>query len=181
MPKKILIIIAFSDFRDEEYFVPKEIFEKAGFEVITASPQKGTAIGSQGGEAEVDLTLSEVNINEYEAAVFVGGQGAHKHFDDKEFHRLAQDAIKSQKLLAAICIAPAILAKAGVLTGKKATVWSSVLDKSAVKILKENGAIYQSPSVVQDGNLITANGPAAATEFGQKIVHEVELDKTVYI
>ncbi len=168
--KKILMIIAFRDFRDEEYFVPKEIFEKAGFEVKTASTHKGTALGSEGGDAEVNLVLNEVAIDNFDAVVFAGGQGAHKHLDDQAFHKIAQEAVVSQKVLAAICIAPAILAKAGVLAGKKATVWSSALDKSAVKILQENGAKYQSESVVQDGNIITASGPAAATEFGQKIV-----------
>jgi protease I len=167
--KKILMIIAFWDFKDEEYFVPKEIFEKAGFEVKTASAQEGTASGSEGGEVEVDLILNEVAIDDFDAAVFVGGPGAHKHLDDPTFHKIAQEAVAPQKLLAAICIAPAILAKAGVLKDKKATVWASVLDKSAVKILKENGAKYQPDSMVQDGNIITANGPAAAAEFGQKI------------
>jgi len=62
------------------------------------------------------------------------------------------------------------LAKAGTLEGKKAAVWSSPLDKSAVKILKENGADYQKDSLVVDGKIITANGPGAAKEFGQKIV-----------
>ncbi len=169
--KKILMVIAFRDFRDEEYFVPKEIFKKAGFEVKTASARKGTALGSEGGEVEVDLILNEVAIDDYQAVVFVGGQGAHKHLDDPAFHKIAREVVASQKVLAAICIAPAILAKAGVLAGKKATVWSSALDKSAVKILKENGAKYQSESVVQDGNLITANGPAVAGEFSKAIVN----------
>jgi protease I len=61
------------------------------------------------------------------------------------------------------------LAKAGVLKGKKATVWSSSLDRGPVKILKENGVIYEDKDVVQDGKIITANGPGAAEEFGQKL------------
>ena len=78
--------------------------------------------------------------------------------------------MEKQKILAAICIAPAILAKAGVLEGKNATVWSSVLDKGPIKILEENGANYVEKDVVVDGNIITANGPQAASEFGRKIV-----------
>ena len=53
--KKAVMIIAFRDFRDKEYFVPKEILEKAGIEVKTASNKKGTAIGADGGDTEVDL------------------------------------------------------------------------------------------------------------------------------
>lgn len=72
--------------------------------------------------------------------------------------------------MGAICIAPAILAKAGVLKGKKATVWSSLMDKSAVKILEKSGADYLPDSVVADGKVITATGPLAAKEFAEKII-----------
>ena len=47
--KKILMIIALRNFRNEEYFIPKEILEKAGMEVVAASTQRGIAVGSQGG------------------------------------------------------------------------------------------------------------------------------------
>ncbi|PIR71487.1 MAG: hypothetical protein COU43_02395, partial [Candidatus Nealsonbacteria bacterium CG10_big_fil_rev_8_21_14_0_10_37_25] len=74
------------------------------------------------------------------------------------------------KVLASICISPVILAKAGVLKGKKATVWSSPMDKVPVRILEENEAIYQDKSVVADGKIVTANGPAAAEKFAKAII-----------
>jgi len=168
--KKIAMIIAFKGFRDEEYFVPREIFEKAGMEVKTVSTEQGIAIGAGGGDTKVDLTIDDLNVEDFDAIIFVGGPGAYKYIDLETAHRIAREATEKNRLLAAICIAPAILAKAGVLNQKEATVWSSVLDKSAVKILKENGAIYKDQPVVQDGKIITANGPDAAKEFGQKIV-----------
>jgi protease I len=168
--KKIAIIIAFRDFRDEEYFIPKEVLEKAGAEIKTASTELGTAIGSQGGEAGVDIKLADLNVSDFDAVVFVGGGGAPKYLDNETSYKIAKDAVSQGKVLAAICIAPTILAKAGVLSGKKATVWSSPLDKSAIKILKENNVVYQDESVVVDGRIITANGPGAAEEFGQKII-----------
>ncbi len=58
--KTIAMIIALKDFQDEEYFVPKEIFEKADLEVITISKEIGKAIGSEGGEATVDIDLSKI-------------------------------------------------------------------------------------------------------------------------
>lgn len=169
------MIIALRNFRDEEYFIPKEILAKAGMEVVTASTQRGIAVGSGGGETKVDLLLSEADIKNFDGVVFIGGQGAHQHLDNEQFHQIAREAVKEQKLLAAICIAPAILAKAGVLDRKKATVWSSVLDKSAVKILASGGAIYQPDLVVQDGNIITANGQGAAREFGKGIIKAIRL------
>ena len=167
---KIAIIIAFKDFRDEEYFVPQEIFDKAGAEVKVASNKLGKAQGIEGGEVNVDIKLSDLNVPEFDAIVFIGGSGAPKNLDNQNSYRIAKDAIAQNKLLCAICISPAILAKAGALNGKKATVWTSALNKDAQKVLEENGAIYQKDSIVQDGKIITADGPGAAKEFAEKII-----------
>ena len=168
--KKVAMIIAFRDFKDEEYFVPKEILEKAGVEVKTVSNEIGQAIGVGGGDTHVDLLLENLNPADVDAVVFVGGPGAIKDMDNENSYALTRATIAQGKVLAAICISPVILAKAGVLKGKKATVWSSALDISPVKILKENGAVYEAKSVVKDGKIITANGPTAAEEFGQVIL-----------
>ncbi len=168
--KKIAMIIAFRDFRDEEYFIPKQTLESAGAEVKTISTSLGTAVGKLGGEAKVDLLLKDLNPLDFEAVLFVGGPGAYKYIEDEIAHKVAKETVQSGKLLGAICIAPVILANAGVLEGKKATVWSAPLDKSGVKILKEKGAIYEDSKVVVDGKIITANGPAAAREFAEKII-----------
>ncbi len=167
--KKVAMIIAFRDFRDEEYFIPKEVLETAGAEIKTISTKMGEAIGSQGGEAEVDITLGELRVSDFDAIVFIGGQGASEYLDSDTSYKIAQEAVSEKKILAAICIAPTILAKAGVLSEKKATVWSSLLDKKAVKVLKENGVIYQDDPIVVDGNIVTGNGPGAAKEFGEAI------------
>lgn len=167
---RIAIIIAFRNFRDEEYFIPKEVFEGAGAKITTFSTVVGTAIGVQGGEADVEKTLEEFNASDFDAVVFVGGAGARNLMDNTDAHRIAQQTVEAGKVLAAICIAPTILAKAGVLFGKKATVWSSSMDKSAVKILREEGALYEEGPVVVDGKIVTANGPAAAREFAQKLL-----------
>ncbi|MGB9726528.1 MAG: DJ-1/PfpI family protein [Minisyncoccia bacterium] len=170
MNKKILMVIAFKNFRDEEYFIPKEILEKNGFIIETTSNKKGLALGADGGEVEILKSTQEININNYEGIIFVGGSGMAEELDNLEFQKLAQEFYKQNKLVSAICIAPALLAKAKVLENKKATVWASIMDKSAIKILEENGAIYQNQKVIRDKNIITANGPQAAEEFAKEIV-----------
>lgn len=172
---KSVIIIAFRDFRDEEYFVPKEVLESAGIEVKTASNQKGVALGADGGEAKADLLVSEINPANFDAIVFTGGPGCLENLDNENSYRVARETVSQNKILASICISPVILAKAGVLNGKKATVWSSPMDRGPVRILKENGAIYQDESVVVDGKIITGNGPGAAKEFGQALVEALML------
>ena len=166
----VIIIIAFRDFKDEEYFKPREILEKNGIEFKTASNERGLAIGVEGGEIEIDFLISEINPADYDAVVFIGGPGALKYLDNNISYEIAQKTISAGKILAAICISPVILARAGVLKNKKATVWSSELDKSPIKILKQNGTIYEDKPVVLDAKILTANGPLAASEFGEKLV-----------
>ncbi|RLJ10049.1 MAG: hypothetical protein DRP15_01390 [Candidatus Aenigmatarchaeota archaeon] len=171
--KKVAMIIAFRDFRDPEYFVPKQILENAGAEIKTVSTQQGVAIGADGGEAPVDILLEDLNPAEFDAVVFIGGPGCLKYLDNATSYKIAQETIAQNKVLASICISPVILAKAGVLKDKKATVWSSIMDKSPVRILQEYGAIYQDKPVVTDGKIITGNGPSSAEEFGKAIVNSI--------
>ena len=163
--KKVVMIIAENGFRDEELLQPREILEKQGFEVKVASTNLSQAKGMLGAKVKPDILVSDINVKDFNAIVFVGGVGASQYWDDSMAHKLAQDAINANKIVAAICIAPVTLAKAGVLAGKRATVWSSEAGQ-----LKGAGANYTGEAVEKDGNIITASGPSAAKEFGEELV-----------
>ncbi|MBN1444886.1 MAG: DJ-1/PfpI family protein [Candidatus Omnitrophica bacterium] len=167
----VLMVIAQNGFRDEEYFKPKDLLEFAGCIVKTASVQTGAARGKMGGTAKVDVSLSEVKVEDYAAVVFVGGPGAADYIDDETALNLAREADKKGRIVGAICIAPAILARAGILKGKKATVFPS--DRG---ILIEGKANYVDMPVVVDGRIITASGPDAAHEFGKTLVKALGAD-----
>jgi len=171
--RKIAMVIAFKDFRDEEYFTPRGIFDDAEAEVEVISDELGTAQGADGGDVKVDIKLSELNVADFDAIVFIGGPGVPDHLYSEEAYRIVQEAVVQNKVLAAICISPAVLAKAGVLRKKKATIWTSIANREPRKVLEENGAIYQDRSVVQDGNIITAIGPSVAKEFATKIIESL--------
>lgn len=170
MNKKIAMIISFKDFRDEEYFIPRKIFEEAGAEIEVVSNKMGIAMGADGGDELVNINLGDLRVTDFDAIVFIGGPGTSTCLDNEFSQIIIQQAVQLNKVLAAICITPVILAKAGVLKGKKATVWTNVANKEPEKILKENGADYQDQEVVQDNNIITANGPEAAEEFAKKVL-----------
>lgn len=172
--KKVALIISFRDFRDKEYFLPKEILENFGVRVITVSNKEGIAIGADGGETKVDLVLEDLKVEEFDGIFFIGGPGALKNLDNETSYRIAREAVEKGKTVGAICISPTILAKAGVLKGKRATVWTSPLDKTGEKALKENGAEFLKEDVVVDGRIITASGPEAAKVFGEKIVEALK-------
>ena len=168
--KSALLIIASQNFRDEEYFDTKKVLEQRGVLVTTASKKAGHVRGMLGGTANASLGLADVNAGDYDAVVFIGGSGAQEYFNDSVAHDIAQSANEGGKVVAAICIAPVILAKAGLLEGKKATCFDGVYSSQ----LESMGALFTSEDVVIDGNIITANGPAAARDFGNAIVRSLE-------
>lgn len=165
---KAILIVAPVWYQDTEYLNTKAELEKAGIEVITAAKKAGICQGKLGGTTQATISLDDINVEDYDAIVFIGGSGAVRYQEDVQAHLTAQEAITEHKVLAAICIAPTILAKAGVLEGKKATVWNE--DGLQDKFLEHEGAICTGESVTIDGKIITANGPQAATAFGKAIV-----------
>jgi protease I len=167
--KNILMVVAPKDFRDQEYNDPREIFSEAGLNVKVASIQGGTATGVDGTEATIDLTISQVDPSQFDAVVFIGGPGMIEILNDEAMQILAKKFYKSEKITAAICAASGVLAQAGILQGKNATGWSGVRD-----ILEKNGALFSDEGVVEDGKIITADGPASAWKFGEEIVKALQ-------
>lgn len=167
--KKVAMIIASGDFRDEELLEPKEALERSGIEVKIVSTTLNQVKGMLGEKVKPDLLISDVKIKDFDAIVFVGGLGASQYWDDPVAHKLAQEASQTNRIVGAICIAPVTLAKAGILAGKRATVFSSEAGQ-----LKANGANYTGRAVEKDVNIITANGPSAAREFGEELVKALQ-------
>lgn len=159
------MIVAARNFRDEEFQRPKEILESQGAKVTIASSTLDLATGMLGARVKPDVLVKDIKVEDYDAIVFVGGVGAAEYWEDPVAHRIAREAVEKGKILCAICIAPVTLANAGVLSGKKVTVFGAEAEK-----LKAKGAKYTGAKVEQDGNIITASGPEAAKEFGEAIV-----------
>jgi protease I len=170
MKRKILMIIAPVDFMDDEYLIPKKVFEEEGFVVKTMSKFVDIAKGKLGTEVKVDLKLGKdvVEAKYYDALVFVGGPGCLIYENDDNINKIIFDFEKEKKIIGAICISPRILLASGILEGKKATIWNH--DDKQGKYLEEGGAIYTGKRVEVDENIVTANGPKAAKEFADKIV-----------
>ncbi len=165
-----LFIIAPENFRDEELFVPLEILKNAGIETTIASLEAGVCRGSLGGEVEAMIGLNQLNAEDFEAIVFIGGHGSEIFQENISAHLIAKKAVENGKILAAICAAPTILARAGVLNEKNATVFPS---PDYEKILEDEGAKLTRNEVEIDGKIITANGPDAAEKFGVKILENL--------
>jgi protease I len=166
----VLMVIAPENFRDEELLHTKEELERAGVETTITSSKTGEAKGKLGARVNVALKLDQVKVDDYDAVVFVGGSGSAIYFNDRRALSIASEAFKKGKKVCAICIASVILANAGVLKGKRATVWNG----DYIEKIESKGATYTGKPVEVDGNVITANGPQAAREFGRTIARALK-------
>ncbi|MCF7906211.1 DJ-1/PfpI family protein [Candidatus Gracilibacteria bacterium] len=159
--KSILIVLAPKNFRDEEYAVPRAVWEKAGANVLTMSIQK-ISYGKLGMTVKNDFLLEEVRAGDADAIFFVGGGGCMEYLENEKAEQLAHDFVAARKPIGAICAAPRLLLKWGILKGKKCTGWDG--DNALEDLARKGGAIYEKKSVIKDGKFVTADGPDSAEE-----------------
>ena len=168
MAKRVLMVIAPDNFRDEEYFNTRKVLEDAGIEVTVVNSTGQPSKSMFGKIVKPDKNFYGIDSDDFEAIVFVGGSGTSVYFDNKQAHNLAKEFNESGKVVAAICIAPVILAHAGLLSGKKATVFPS--SRNEINAV----GTYTGSKVEKDDNIITGCGPEAAVDFGKQIVEALE-------
>ncbi len=165
--RHVVIVIAPERFRDEELEVPRQAFLRAGHRVTVASTRQGTATGMLGANVKVDTTVARVVPAECDALVIAGGSGAPAHLWDAEpLLALVKAVHAAGRPVGAICLAPPILARAGVLLRRRATCFPA---ERAVLELKRGGATPVEEPVVRDGTIVTAIGPEAATAFADAL------------
>lgn len=173
---KIAFIVAHEGFQPIEYAVPKKILEDAGFTIITVSNKAGTAKASDGStEVEVQKTIAEVSPRNYDGIFIIGGPGALENLDNENTYKLMKEANKRLLPIGAICASTRILAKAGILTRKRATGWNG--DGELQKVYETYDVKYLAQPVVVEENIITADGPEAAETFGQEIINLIQNNK----
>ena len=141
--RKVLMVIASSNFRDEEYSIPRAAMEQEGAKITVASSKMTESVGMLKKEkVKPDVLITKVSADDFDAVVVIGGPGAKEYYAYKSALKLAKQAFEKRKIVAAICIAPAILANAGVLKGKNATVFAS-----ETTTLQKGGAKYTGTSL----------------------------------
>ena len=170
--KKVVFVIAHEGFQVVEYSVPKKLLEQSGITVTTASDKTMPATANDGSIVDVDLSVADIDVHLFDAVIFIGGPGAMDYLDNQTSYNLITQTVQDNKLLGAICIAPRILAKAGVLDNKRATGWNG--DNELGAFFKEHDVHYKNEDVVVDDQIVTAVGPNAAREFAEQIISLLE-------
>ncbi|MDF1578702.1 MAG: DJ-1/PfpI family protein [Desulfobulbales bacterium] len=144
------------------------IFRRAGFAVVTAGlgPEKTPIKCARGTMIVPDRVLDRVLNEEYDLVVLPGGQpGTDNLMRDRRIIDLVRNMARQDRYVAAICAAPMVLGKAGILEGKSATSYPGCLDG-----MKLAGVDYREAPVVVDGKIITSRGPGTAMDFALKLV-----------
>lgn len=164
--KNVLMVVAPKDFEDIELYAPKTLLELNGANVTVASTST-TALGLNGSTYTTDIMIANAKAKDYDAIVIVGGTGViGTLWEDQNLRNLVKEANKQKKIIAAICAAPPVLARAGILKDKKATMfpWSD-----GIKELTNNGVKYVDKEIVVSGNIVTGRNPDASVAFGLKM------------
>jgi len=179
MNKRVLMILA-DGFEEIEAIAVIDILRRCSIEVRTASLSGQTLVA--GGHqiiVQADVLLKDIRAD-FDACILPGGSaGAQRLADSDIVHSLISVMHQANKIIAAICAAPAkVLSPAGLLDGRKATCYPGMQN------LFPSSATYLEDPVVIDGNIITSRGAGTALEFaftlaeqlvGKKVIHEVRV------
>jgi len=171
--RRVLLVVPVTQFRDEEVFPLKRALEAAGAAVTVGASSVRTCRGMGGGTVEAAVAIPEVPVGEgadsgYDAVVLAGGASVPELlWKDKALVALVSGMAGAGKLVAAISLSTVVLARAGLLGGKRATVYHL---PEALDELRSAGATLASEPVVVEGNLITAEGPGSVGAFAEAIV-----------
>jgi SagB-type dehydrogenase family enzyme len=162
--KKVILVVPSVNFTDEELFQTQRILTGAGIETVIASSKIGPLQGALGGIAVSEVVLDKVPAEDFDAVIFIGGPGAVEYFTDPAALGIVREAAARGKVIAAISIAPTILANAGMLKGVRATGFLPQREQ-----MLKGGARYTGAPVERDGLIITGSDPSAAIPFAQTI------------
>lgn len=165
----VVLLIVSNEFDPVEYNGTRSVLEDNGYEIVVASFTLQPMIDNEGGpRLEADILLSDVQVEDYDAIVFIGNETL-VYSNDPEAHRIARETVEQGRLLAALCHGPLVLANAGVLDGKQATAWFG-FGSDACKKLEPDGATCTYASIQQDGLILTGKGPDQVYAFAGAIV-----------
>lgn len=161
---KVFVFLA-DGFEEIEGLTVVDLLRRADIDTETVSIGDSTKVlGAHQIEIEADSVFCEGMEEEGTMFVLPGGMPGTLHLKDHEgLGELLKKTYADGKYIAAICAAPTVLEKYGLLEGKKATSYPA-MEKELVS------ADYQTDKVVVDGNIITSRGMGTAIEFGAKMV-----------
>ncbi len=169
----MVTILLANGFEEAEALVPADLLRRAGAEVVLASLNGDDVTGSHGITVKADRALAELDPRELELVVVPGGLGGVRAIaNDPNALDYIRSAYALERCVAAICAGPTVLAKLGILDGRKAVCYPGMEDQLT-------GADPQKGAhVVTDGRVVTGEAAGSAFAFGLKLVELIKGRKT---
>ena len=172
--KARVLIVATDGFEESELFGPREILQKRGAEVVLASlkkdPIQATVHDDPGKTIRPDLTIDEVNPDDFDALILPGGV---RNPDQLRSHAnviaLIRTFDEQEKPIAAICHGPWLLVEADLVDGRTVTSWPSIRTD-----LRNAGANVIDQPAVTDGNIVTSRNPNDVEAFTNALIDLVK-------
>ncbi len=160
----MIIILLADGFEEIEALTPLDMLRRADLNVKTVGISGYEATGAHGITVKCDATPDEIDLSKVDMAIFPGGMPGATNLDASSYTDKVISAIISRGgVLAAICAAPLVLGRRGLLAGKLATCYPGFEDELT-------GATVLDQGVVTDGNIVTARGMGVALEFAAELV-----------
>lgn len=159
------VVVPLADgFEEIEFTTIVDILRRAGISVVTAGIKAGPIEGSHMVKVVPDTALDKIDPDDFDGIVLPGGYPGFVNLgEDVRVLKMIQTMDEKERYIAAICGAPSVLLRAGIMEGRKATVHPA--GRSEFRSDQ-----YLDDRVVVDGNIITSKAPGTAMEFALKIV-----------
>ena len=160
---KIYMFLA-DGFEETEALAPLDLIIRAGADIKTVSISGDhTVCGAHDIKIQADLLAKDVDLTDCDGIILPGGgKGTENLYASETVKNAVNDAYRKGKLVCAVCAAPTVLGRMGLLKDKTAVCYPGMEDMLFCKTLSRE-------PVVQDGNVITAQGMGVSYEFGLKI------------
>ena len=160
----MIIVLLADGFEEIEALTPVDMLRRANLTVKTVGTNGKVAVGAHSISVVCDATPDEINLDEVTMAIFPGGMPGSLNLDASNYtDKVISAVINNGGKLAAICAAPLIFGRRGLLKGRKATCFPGFEEELS-------GAIVTGEDFVTDGNITTGKGMEYSLPFAKELV-----------
>lgn len=161
----MVYVLLGTGFEEIEAIAPVDLLRRADIPVMTVGVNGQTVVGSHGIPVTADISLEEMDLTALEMVILPGGmRGVASLKASREALEAVTFAWENEKIVAAICAAPTILAGLGITDGRRATCYPSCRDGMG------GAEVVSDRAWVRDGRLITGASAGCAVSFGLALI-----------
>jgi len=173
MKRHALFIVPQIGFNYFELITIRKKLEKNHIRCSIASYSKGTVISKDKKTLNAEHIICELKAADFDCLIFVGGENISNLAKHKCIIKLIQESYKEKRLIALLCLNSALLLpKAGLMEGRKVTVFETRNNWSREHVLEKKGILIEEPVVI-DENIITCKDEKDAGLIADKILERL--------